>query len=140
MRSVFVLAVVLATFAMSACGDEDAPETPTGPTTPATVTSTFTGTITRNGAATHFFNASTTGTVTATLTSLSPNPEIVVGFALGTSSSGGTVCNVVLVRDNAVQSTVIFGNVNASGELCVRIYDVGNVTDPIDYSISVVHP
>lgn len=138
MQSVLRIAVAAcAILAMSACGEDAAPTSPTV-TEPTTVTDTFTGTLTRNGAASHSFLVSTTGSVTATLTSLAPNAEIVVGFGLGTWN--GSVCTVVLARDRAVQSTVIFGNVNASGELCVRIYDVGNVTDPIDYSIAVVHP
>jgi hypothetical protein len=76
--------------------------------------------------------------VTATLTTLTPDPELVVGFGVGTWN--GTVCNVILARDRAVQSTVIYGNVNASGELCVRVYDVGNVVNTTDYTVEVIHP
>ena len=122
---------------MFGCGDDETPTSPT-PTTPATVTDTFTGTVNRNGAASHNFTTSAAGVVTATLKSLSPNPEIVVGFAVGTWN--GSVCNVVLVRDRAVQSTVIYGNVNATGDLCVRVYDVGNIVEPVEYSVEVAHP
>lgn len=131
-RALLAISIV----AMFGCGDDETPTAPT-PTTPATVTDTFTGTINRNGAASHNFVATTGGVVTATLKSL-PDPELVVGFAVGTWS--GTVCNVVLVRDRAVQTTVIYGNVNAASELCVRVYDVGNVVDTAEYSIEVVHP
>jgi hypothetical protein len=129
--------VAVAVVAMFGCGDDETPTAPT-PTTPATVTDTFTGTVNRNGAASHNFTLSTAGVVQATLKSLSPNPEIVVGFAVGTWST--SVCNVVLVRDRAVQSTVIYGNVNAASDLCVRVYDVGNVVEPVEYSIEVIHP
>jgi hypothetical protein len=137
MRSVFGFVFAAAVVVMTSCGDSETPTTPTPPA-PVTITDTFSGTITRNGAATHSFLATTVGTVTATLTSISPDPEMIVGFGVGTWN--GSVCNVVLARDRAVQTTVIYGNVNAAGELCVRIYDVGNVTDPTDYSVSVVHP
>lgn len=119
------------------CGEDEAPATPTTPT-PTTVTDTFSGTINKNGAATHNFTAAMQGTVTATLTSLMPNEEIVVGFGLGTWN--GSACNVVLARDQAVKTTVIYGNVNASGDLCVRVYDVGNVTTETSYEVTVVHP
>lgn len=123
---------------VAACGEDTTPTGPSTNTTPTTVTDTFTGSINRNGAATHAFVASAAGTVSATLTSLGPNEEIVVGFGLGTWN--GTVCTVVLARDQAVKTTVIYGNVNGSGELCVRVYDVGNVTEPTSYEITVVHP
>jgi hypothetical protein len=137
MRSVISWVLLCGVLAINVACSDDTPTTPT-PTTPTTVTDTFSGTVTTNGAATHNFIAVAAGTVTATLTSLSPNPDLVIGFGIGTWN--GTVCNVVLARDRAVQTTVIFGNVNAAGELCVRIYDVGTVTEPTDYSISVVHP
>jgi hypothetical protein len=133
------LCALVVAISASAC-DDDTPTAPT-PEPPVTVTDNFTGSITRNSAATHSFLATRAGQVAATLTSLSPNTEandLIVGFGLGTWN--GTVCNVVLARDKAPQSTVIYGNVNASGELCVRVYDVGSVTGETSYEISVVHP
>ena len=129
--------LVVGVVAMAGCGDDETPISPTPPT-PTTITDTFTGTINENGAASHNFLATTVGTVTATLKALTPDAEMVVGFGVGTWN--GTVCNVVLARDRAVQSTVIYGNVNASGELCVRVYDVGSVVDTVDYTVEVIHP
>lgn len=125
--------LVVAVVAMFGCGDDAPP--PTAPTPGPPVANNFTGTITTNGAASHNFTAASAGVLTATLTSLKPNAELVVGFGVGTWN--GTVCNVVLARDRAVQSTVIYANVNASGELCVRIYDVATVNEPTEYAIDV---
>jgi hypothetical protein len=138
LKEILYKALVLTAVVVTLGCDDDTPTTPTTPTAPANVTETFTGTVNKNGAASHNFTSSAAGVIQATLKSLSPNSEIEVGFAVGTWS--GLVCNVVLVRDRAVQSTVIYGNVNVSGELCVRVYDVGNVTEPIEYSIEVIHP
>jgi hypothetical protein len=124
------------------CG-EDTPTTPTS-TTPTVVTDTFSGSINKNGAASHRFTAAATGSVTATLTAVGPDAlgadgaALVVGFGIGTWN--GTACSVVLAQDKAIQSSVIYGNVNASGELCVRIFDVGNIVDQVDYTMTVVHP
>jgi len=120
----------------AACGDET-PTTPT-PTEPVTVTDTFSGTINKNGAATHRFTTAAAGDLSATLNSLSPDDTVVVG--LGVGAWNGSVCNILLARDEAVKSTVIYGTVNASGELCVRIYDVGRIGDTTNYEISVTHP
>ena len=124
---------------MAACG-EDPFETPTNPNPPVPVTETFTGTVNQNGAQTHTFSSSASGTVTATLTTLGPDSALIIGLALGTWN--GNVCQIVLPKDNATQGSVITGGVSALGNLCVRIYDVGNVTaaEPATYEITVVHP
>jgi hypothetical protein len=132
----FVLCPLFFVLSATACGDD----TPTAPTTPdpVIVTDTFTGTINRNGAATHRFTTASGGELTATLTALTPDDTLVVGLAVGLWN--GSVCNVMLVRDEAVKSTVIYGTVNATGELCVRIYDVGRIAASTDYEITVSHP
>jgi hypothetical protein len=131
-------AIALA-FVATACGSDD-PTTPTTPTTPVTVTETFSGTVNQNGAATHTFTTQASGTVTATLTALSPDSALVVGLSLGTWN--GAVCQIVLANDNATQATVVTGGVSSFGSLCVRVYDVGKITaaQPAGYEITVVHP
>jgi hypothetical protein len=110
--------------------------TPTAPTDP--VTATFTGRVTLNGASTHTFSATTSGRVTATLSSLSPDATAVAGFAMGEWT--GVSCVERIANDSAVQSTVITGNVAAAAQLCIRVRDVGRFTEPIDYEVTVVHP
>lgn len=113
------------------------------PTTPdpVRVTEKFTGTLTINGAASHTFFTSATGSVLATLTSLGENPPATVGFSLGTST--GPTCSIGtgLAVDKAVVGTVITGTVSSlAGTLCVRIYDVGSLTQAVPYEITVEHP
>jgi hypothetical protein len=132
-----VFAVLLPALVMTSCGNDE-PTTPTTPTPPVTVTETFTGDLGRNGARTHNFTTSASGAVTGTLTTVAPDSALVVGFSLGTWN--GSVCNIVLANDAATQGTVVTGGVSSFGSLCVRIYDVGNVTEQISYEITVVHP
>jgi hypothetical protein len=113
------------------------------PTTPDPVitTETFTGTLTVNGAQTHFVFLAATGTVTATLTSLGDNPPAKVGFSLGTLA--GTTCssNPTLYNDSAIVNTTLSGSVQTlAGSLCARIYDTGALTQPVDYTFTVSHP
>jgi hypothetical protein len=109
----------------------------TAPTTTTMVNEPpFTGTLTKNGAATYAF-ASAPGTVTATLTTLAPDSTLVVGISMGTWK--GNACQIVLARDNATQGTVVVGNAASVGNLCVRIYDVGLVVQPESYQIDIVH-
>lgn len=113
--------------------------TVTSPTTTATtsVTDTFAGTLTRNGATNFQFSVSAAGAVYATLSSVADS-STVVGLSLGTWN--GTSCAVVLANDLAAQGTTITGSVTGIGTLCARVYDVGKVVDPLDYQVTVVHP
>jgi hypothetical protein len=130
-----VLSVALAGFGCS--GEiENFPTTPD----PVFVTETFTGSININGAATHNVFTSATGTVTATLTSLGDNAPSKVGFSIGTLATTGT-CTAVLHNDNAVVTTELTGTVSTlAGSLCVRIYDVGALTESVPYTFTVTHP
>jgi hypothetical protein len=130
----FGVLAVLVTFA--ACGDD--PEPPTAPSPPPTVTGTFSGTVGRNGLSLHNFTTQASGTVTVTLTTLLPDSELLVGMSLGTWN--GTACQLVIVKTDAKQATVITGGVSTLGSLCVTIYDVGNIVNPISYEMTVVHP
>lgn len=139
--SMFRLLVRSVSFALalavtSACGN-DSVTIPTTPT-PDPITETFSGTLTPNGAATHTFSSSASGSVSATLAAVGPDDTIVMGLALGTWN--GTGCAVIIANDTAVQTAVIYGNVTQAGQLCVRAYDVGRFTEPTNYEISVVHP
>lgn len=137
LRPIRSLTLVTLLLALAACGDDD-PMTPTEPTPPPTFTETFTGTVNRNGAVTHTFATQASGTVTATLTTLAPESALIVGLSLGTWN--GTACQLVITKDDATQGSVLTGGVSTLGSLCVRIYDVGNIVDPIAYEITVVHP
>ena len=134
-----LLTVLLLALAVSAC-DDDTPTTPT--TTPPSVTDTFTGAITQNGATTHSFNVSTSGTVKATLKTVGADNTLVVGFSLGTWNTVTESCSVVLANDAATAGAVLQGTMTGTGTLCLRMYDVGNVVAPAGaaYSVDIEHP
>jgi len=132
----FVAVLLPLLLTVSACENEfdNIPTTPD----PVTVTETFSGTININGAATHTFFTSATGAVTATLTSLGENPPAQVGFSVGTFA--GSSCSLIITNDKAVVTSVVAGVVTTlGGSLCVRIYDVGSLTESVPYEIRVEH-
>ncbi len=130
------LAVLL--LVVSGCGGDATPVgTPTEPV-PVTKVETFTGTLTPNGALSHPFTVTGIGSMEAVLSLLTPDSASPVGLALGTWS--GSVCQVVLANDAAIQGTVVVGNLTAVGNFCVRIYDsMGTVIGPQTYQIDVAH-
>jgi hypothetical protein len=135
MLRVFIAALAVTVSGCSGLIDE-LPTTPD----PVITTETFTGTLNVNGGRTHPVFLAATGNVVATLTSLGDAPPSNVGFSMGTLSLTGA-CNTVLSNDAAAVNTVLSGTVSTlSGSLCVRIYDNGNLTGPVDYAFTVSHP
>jgi len=111
----------------------------TATTTPTTVTETFAGTLTPNGAQTFSFSVQTAGTALATLATLSPDSSTLVGLALGTWN--GSACQLVIANDAATQGTTLIGTVSGAGTLCVRVYDAkGTLTSNEDFTVTVDHP
>jgi hypothetical protein len=131
----FLAAGLLVTAA--AC-DSGNPAAPQNPLPLPTVTDTFTGTLSINGAMTYTFSSAGAGTLQATLKAVTPDATIPVGFSVGIWN--GTTCQITLANDNAFQGTVILGNINASGVLCTRVHDVGKLVDAASFEISIVHP
>jgi hypothetical protein len=128
------LCIVLLAAMTAACGSSPTTATPD----PVPITDVYEGTLNPNGANRYSFVTSRAGTLTATLSALTP-PESIVGLALGTFNSTTGLCQVVLANDKATLTTFVDGNSDRAGNLCVRIYDVGTLTDPVDYQIQVVH-
>lgn len=143
MRRLIPGLLLLAIFATSsaACNDDDnTPTTPTTPTTPpTTVTETFNGTLNLNGGVTFPFTATAGGTVTVTLTTLSPDATLGIGLSLGTWT--GSACQVLIPNDNATQGAAISGTATSAASLCARVYDpASKVTTAATFTITVVHP
>ena len=139
MRTIILLSILLSAAFVAAGCDGEINNIPTTPD-PVFVTETFTGTLTVNGAQTHNVFTSATGMVTATVTSLGENAPEKVGFSIGTLSTIGN-CTVVVSNDNAVVNSSLAGTVaSLNGSLCVRVFDVGALAAPVDYTFTVNHP
>ena len=137
-RLVILPALAMLALGGAACdnGDGTTPTTPTNPT--PTITETFAGSITINGAATFTFPTTASGLVTATLRSITPITTIQLSLAMGTWN--GTNCQVVLTNDRTSQGGSLTGNVGGAGTLCIRISDIGQVTQQTGFEVVVVHP
>jgi hypothetical protein len=132
------LVLVTAAIATSGCGNNNTVSNPSA-TPPVTVTDTFEGTLTVNGAITQPFVVQTAGQVVATLTSLDPasvvvngeTTDTVMGLSLGTWN--GLVCTIgapTLANDKAKVGVALTASATATGNYCVRVYDSGSLTQP----------
>ena len=129
------LLIAVAVVAVSACNNNPIFTTPT-PGTP--VTDTYSGTLSKNGAFTHAFSISTLGSITAAIVSLAPNTSQIVGLQLGVWN--GTSCTAASSTDTATTGSSITLTASSAGVVCVRLYDVGFIGDPVLYQLQVVHP
>jgi len=134
-RPLCASALLAGALGAAACGEPGANLNPILPT-PTQQTETFAGTLTINGGVTFQFT-SNRGTVTATLATVAPDSAVVVGMSLGTWN--GITCAATLPNDQAVQGTTIYGTVNTTGVLCVRLYDVGKLPDSLEFEVKVIH-
>jgi hypothetical protein len=144
----FAGAVALAASAAlaAACGGSSDPTTVTAPTGTVS-TETFMGTLNPpvSGvlqANVHPFTVNTAGgSINVTLVSAGPPATIQLGLALGNPSSTGT-CSIIpgFVQQTSAGSTAQISGAGApAGAYCVVVGDVGNVLQPVSYTITVAH-
>jgi hypothetical protein len=125
--------LILACGVAAGCGDDPviAPIE-----TPVAIEETFTGTVNVNGASSHFFLTERAGQATVSLESLAPDSAAVVSLIFGTWN--GNYCQVVFVKDDATTGATMIGTASA-GAFCVRLADIGLLTEATTYSIKVTH-
>jgi hypothetical protein len=126
----------LLALASASCASDDPVDTPTEPSA-VSVTENLSETLTVNGARTFPFVANRAGTVTAKFTALSPDDTITLGLSLGTWN--GSACQIIIANDTAKLNVSVVGTAQQTGQFCARVYDVGLLTAPTDFTIELTH-
>jgi hypothetical protein len=130
-----ILAVLLGLAVSAAgCSDPVAPATPTP--APPTITETFTGQLLVLGSNSHTFTVQQIGGLQVTVNGLTP--PAAVGVAVGTPS-GATCLAIQSLTAVANPTAQISGTATITGSFCVRVYDVGNLVEPVNYTVTVLH-
>jgi hypothetical protein len=146
MRSLLIGALALSVVA-AACDDSN-PGIVQPDVNPATVTETFTGNLSVQSVSSHSFIISRSGRISITLTAVSPPPTSEapsspeVGIGIGIPSGLSCALNLgdkTTVTTTAASTPQISGIVIA-GTFCVAVYDVGKLTEAVDYTVDVAHP
>ncbi|HXY41975.1 MAG TPA: hypothetical protein VEQ10_20025 [Vicinamibacteria bacterium] len=122
-------------FLVAGCSNSSSPTAT--PTVAPSVTDTFTGTLAQGGSAAYNFTLASDGTITVTLTSLSPQSTITMGIGLGTP--GTTGCVVSSTQENVKVGVPIQASLTA-GPYCLTFYDLGNMTGTNTYTLTILHP
>jgi len=105
-------------------------------------TETFSGTVAVGSSDFRPFTAAQAGEVDVTLTAAGPPSTIFMGLGVGAPSANGSTCDLFPSASTAAQAGTtpqLAGTVNA-GAYCVEVYDLGNQSAPVTYTVTVAHP
>jgi hypothetical protein len=140
LRGVFpVLLTLVLAAALGACDSSSGTTTtPTTPTTEST-TETFSDTIWRGGSKTYPFAQTVAGTITISLTAVSPLSTMALGVSIGTW--GDPLCSPVTKNENARAGQTAISGTATVGNYCVQVYDSGNIptNTSVTYTVEIVH-
>jgi len=133
-----LIAVAMLAIFAAACGSSSPVFTePTGDPK----VETFTRTIDVGAVGTDMFTVTeANGQLIATLTAAGPPSTIFMGFSLGSVSN--SVCTPFSDQSGVFQAgpTAQLGGTGAgAGSYCVQVFDVGNQTAPVTYTVTVSH-
>ena len=135
-RRSLIASVVVVAVVTCACSDPVVPSAPT-PVAP-TVTETFTGTLLQLGSNSHPFSVQQIGGIKVSITKIEPSAAVSIG--IGTpSTASGTCLAISNLTAVASAGTQISGTATLAGSFCVSVSDVGNLVEPVTYSITVLH-
>jgi hypothetical protein len=142
MKTALTATIVLALFGLltSACGNDTS--STTAPTTTGPSTEVFSGTLAVQGSSFYSFTVVTSGQVSITLASLvvtPPGPALknVVGLGVGTPLE--TECSVTNSVPATPGLTAQLVSSLTPAIYCVRVYDLGSLALPVNFSIRIVH-
>ncbi len=138
------VSIVLLVFGLltAACSNSGNSSTTT-PTATGPSTEIFAGTLPIQGSGFFSFTVGTTGQVSITLASLTtikPGPALSSVMGLGVGSPLGTDCSMTNSVTTAPALAAQLVNSLTPAIYCTRIYDLGNLTAPVNFTIRIVHP
>ena len=128
---VSVLALALAA---AGCGGSGTPTATSPSTTPSG--ETWSSVLAPGGTSSRSFTVTAAGTITVTMTGAGAT----VGLGVGLPRTTGGGCRLgVSVNASAGSSPQITTQADA-GQYCVQVFDLGTLTDPVPFALTINHP
>ena len=126
----------------AACGDSSSPTAPT--TDPSRVTVIFSGTLAPGDTQFYSFTVGLAGTTDVLLASLRPRgqtrPALSTTVGLGIGTPAGTGCRTSTSLNTQPGLSSQISTSTTATIYCASVYDVGNLTEPVDFTVRIVHP
>ena len=137
--SIAVSAMLACLVLSAACDNSGSPST--SPTPGVSVTETFNGTVQPMSTDSHNFTITQSGDVTVTLTAAGPPATIFMGLGVGTPNATDGSCTLLQGASTSAQAgtTPQLAGQATAGTFCVSVFDLGNQTAAISYTVTVVH-
>lgn len=129
------LLLVVALGGVAACSSDTS--TPVSPTTVPSTSFTWATVFTARGSATRSFEQISRGSVTITLTTVTP--DVPLGIGIGIPRQDGTGCNLTTAVTASPSASPQITITADPGVWCVRAWDPGTVPERVSFSMSVVH-
>jgi hypothetical protein len=135
-----IAACALVTAGCSSSTDTSSTTTSTtAPTTPL-VTENFSGTVQPGGNDPHPFTVTANNAaITLDMTSAGPPATITMGFGIGQTVSGSCQLLAGGFGNYAASASPQLSGTIPTGTYCVMVYDVGNQSAPITYTVVIQH-
>ncbi len=118
------------------CSDAATPTSATSTTEPITAF-TFSSTFTARGSASRSFTSIAPGEIALTLTAASP--DVRLGIGVGIPRPDGSGCNLTQAAEVGAGSGPHITIAADPGTWCVRVYDLGSVSERVAFSLDVTH-
>lgn len=135
-------ASVLVLAALFAAGCSDSPTAPTSAvdTTPVTtpVNVSFPGVVGPGGTVSRSFVAQLAGTVSVTVSSISPATALGVGIGIPRADGTGCLLSVSATAGNGSSASVSTGV--SSGAFCVQVFAPAQTANAVTFSVALTHP
>lgn len=129
-----LLAPILTALLTTACSNDN--PTPVSPSPPPT-SFTFATSFTARGSATRTFDQVVAGTVTMTLTSVTP--DVPLGIGIGIPGTAGGACNLTRAEVTRAGTSPQLTLRADPGTWCVRVWDAGAVVELVSFSMRVTY-
>jgi len=119
------------------CASSSAATSPTGTLS----TETFTGAVDVGGQAAHPFTVAASGSSEATVDLTTAGPPSTIFMGVGVGSYSNSVCTLLTNGYAIVQAraTAQLSGTLTGGSYCVMVYDAGNQTAQVSYTVVVTH-
>jgi len=128
----WMVVAVGAAIMFAGCGSDSTPTTPSNTST--TVKENWSSVVAPGGASTRSFTVNSAGTIVVTLTG---GPTVGLGVGLPRTSGGG--CRLGVSVNASPATTPQISTQADAGQYCVQVYDLGTLTDPIGFSLTIEH-
>jgi hypothetical protein len=120
---------------VAACGDD----TPTA-TAPSMTTKpapeNWSSVLAPGGTSSRSFTVTAAGTINVTMT----NAGATVGLGVGLPRVSGGGCRLGVSVSTGGASTPQITTQADAGQYCVQVFDLGTLTDPISFTLTIDHP